>query len=63
MCNLINDEYGHLWIIDGQIEKVFDLNQSDHVKELDEKYRPDYVARASTGLFRPSQLVQNFKYK
>ncbi len=63
VCNLINDEYGHLWIIDGQIERVFDLNESDDIKELDEKYRPDYVARASTGLFRPPQFEQNLKQK
>ena len=43
VCNLINDEYGHIWIIDGQIERVFDLNQPDHIEELDKRYRPDYV--------------------
>ena len=55
-CNLITDEHGHGWIIDGQIQRVFDLNQPDHIKELNEKYRPDYVARASTGAFQPTQL-------
>ncbi|CAF3755092.1 unnamed protein product [Rotaria sp. Silwood1] len=60
--NLINDEYSHIWIIDGQIERVYDLNQSNDVKELDSKYRIDYVARASTGLFRPPSLIQHSKY-
>ncbi|CAF1359338.1 unnamed protein product [Rotaria sordida] len=62
VCNLINDEYGHIWIIDGQIERVFDLNQSDDIKELDRRYRIDYVARAFTGLFRPPALTQHSKY-
>lgn len=56
VCNMISDEYGHIWIIDGQVERIFDLNQSDDVKELDEIYHPDYIARASTGLFRPPSL-------
>ncbi|CAF2650502.1 unnamed protein product [Rotaria sp. Silwood2] len=62
VCNLINDEYGHIWIIDGQIERVFDFNQSDDIKELDNRYRIDYVARASTGLFRPPSLIQYSKH-
>jgi hypothetical protein len=62
VCNVINDEFGHIWIIDGQIERVFDLNQSDDMKELDQRYRPDYISRASTGLFRPPSLVQHTKH-
>jgi hypothetical protein len=60
VCNLINDEYGHIWIIDGQIERVFDLNQPDHIEELDKRYRPDYISRAFTGLFRPTSLIQHY---
>ncbi|CAF3813346.1 unnamed protein product [Rotaria magnacalcarata] len=57
VCNLVHDEYGHIWIIDGQIERVFDLNQPVDVIELNKRYRVDYVARASTGLFQPQSLV------
>jgi hypothetical protein len=53
---LINDEYG-------QIQRVFHLNQEDHIKELDPRYRSDYVNRAYTGLFRPPSLIQNSKEK
>ncbi|CAF4123134.1 unnamed protein product [Rotaria socialis] len=57
VCNLVHDEYGHTWVIDGQIERVFDLNQLVDVIELNKRYRVDYVARASTGLFQPQSLV------
>jgi len=63
VCNLINDQYGHIWIIDGQIQRVFDLNEPDHIKELDQKYRPDYLTRASTGLFKPPTLIQRSKHR
>ncbi|CAF0982792.1 unnamed protein product [Adineta steineri] len=59
VCNLINDEYGHIWIIDGQIQRVFDFNQDNDLKELDQRYRPDYIARAYTGLFRPPAFIHN----
>ena len=58
VCNLVNNEYGHLWIIDGQIQRLFDLDKAEDIKELDQRYRPDYVARASTGLFKPSNSGQ-----
>ena len=62
VCNLINDEYGQIWIIDGQIERVFQLDHAEDIKELNQRYRPDYLSRASTGLFRPdeSQFVRFF---
>jgi hypothetical protein len=60
---LINDEYGQIWILDGQIQRVFHLNEDDHIKELDQRYRSDYVTRAYTGLFRPPSLIQNSKEK
>ncbi|CAF1521376.1 unnamed protein product [Adineta ricciae] len=53
-CNLINDHNGHLWIVDGQIQRVYDFNDTDDINELNRKYRPDYLARAQTGLFRPT---------
>ncbi|UJR29846.1 hypothetical protein I4U23_017389 [Adineta vaga] len=59
VCNLINDENDHTWIIDGQIERVFYLNNTDDVNKLNQRYRPDYIARAQTGSFRPSTIVKS----
>lgn len=56
-CNLINDEHGQIWIIDGQVERVFQLDHVDDRKELDQRYRPDYLSRASTGVFRSLDLI------
>ena len=53
-CNLINDHNGHLWIVDGQIQRVYDFNNTDDINELNRKYRSDYLTRAQTGLFRPT---------
>ena len=55
--NLIADEFSRLWIIDGQTQRVFHFNDANDVHSLDEIYRPDYVARAHTGIFRPPSLV------
>ena len=54
--NLISDQLGHVWIIDGQNERVYDLDNHHDVRELNERYRPDYISRAVTGVFRPRQL-------
>ena len=55
--NLIADEFSRLWIIDGQTQRVFHFNDPNDILSLDETYRPDYVARAHTGLFRPPSFV------
>lgn len=54
--NLISDHRGHLWIIDGQNAQVYDLDKPADVEQLDKKYSPVHLARAVTGMFRPTKL-------
>ena len=57
VCNLITDEFGSIWMIDGQIQQVFDLNDVNHIKILNQRYQTDYISLATTGHFRSLKTI------